>query len=167
MLKRSGIDREMPSSECVSERRRLMRIRRKDSEQPGAGTVLQQVLKRRLDIDSGGDRELTSCRCDLARRHSKVFEEGLAQARFPKSPAADGKANPIRFHRRLSPHFGARLMRCRKVQAKTPTPQNVSAVCKPRDRFRRVSVRVLRAHGAQAIKPQHSMRFCASYELTA
>src|SRR5579863_4964958 len=76
----------------VRQRRRLVMVWREDSEKLCARAVSQQILKRRLDVNPGSDWKLASGRCDLAGRHVEVFEQGLAQARLSKAPAADGKS---------------------------------------------------------------------------
>jgi hypothetical protein len=67
-------------------------VGRENSEKFGAGTVSQQVLQRRLDVDPGCNRKLASCRRDLVSLHAEVLEQDLAEARRPsKASVADRK----------------------------------------------------------------------------
>ena len=50
-----------------------------------------EIFQCGLNINSGRDWELASCRRDLPSRHAEVFEQGLAQVRPSKTLVADRK----------------------------------------------------------------------------
>ncbi len=78
MLNGADVDGEVrTSSKRLRKRRWLMMVRRQDAQERCAGTILQNLLDRRLYINPGRDRKLAPHGGDFASRRTEVFQQCL------------------------------------------------------------------------------------------